>query len=280
MSFLDKIKTKPDKKGCAMLFFGAPFTGKTSLVTEFPKCVIARDNLEDGINELKTTGQVREDFPVLPTYSKWEDWMDELDTIAGLSEKEFPFKYLAMDSIGGFERLCQSYICKMMYKNDWSTGKGGFGSYGAGYASSATEWDRMLEKLDVLRTKGIGILMIAHSDIKVFNDPQRESYDTIIVDMHKKTYAATEKWLGFIGYLEFCTAVDAETGKATGGRYRQMIAHNKAVIKGKNRFGIDSPISMGDTKKEAFANLTAAMVAAMKVNKAVNKPTKKQGETK
>lgn len=253
--FLEMIQTEAKPKKQAMLFYGEPGCGKTSLAAQFPDVLFVIDPMEDGINTLKLSGQVPNNTPVLPL-STWEEVEQFVDELA--ETKDVPYKHLAFDCLGGFERLLHDYVCKVEYNGVW--GEKGFNAFQKGYEKSVAYLSTFLNKLDRLKAKGIGPLFLAHTHIKPFNDPQRPSYDKIIVDVHHKTYAAIKKWIDVIGFFEFVILTEEEGNrtKAKGGQYRQMHLSNSGAFDAKNRNGITKPVPMGKSGKEGFQNLMNA----------------------
>lgn len=262
--FLSMIQKEAKPKKPSFLFYSSPGAGKTSLAAHFPGVAFIIDNKEDGINTLKCANQVPADVPVWPAFDKWEDLLSLLDELIA---NDHPYKYLAFDSLTGFERLLHKHVCDVEYGGDF--GEKGFSSFMRGYGTSIPYLIEMLDKLDTLRSQDVGVIFLAHSNVKTFNDPQRESYDRIVADIHPKTYGTIAKWCDVIGFLDYKIYTDEEGGKTKGkgGQYRQINLSHNAVYDAKNRHGITEPVSMGKSGKDAYTNLMQAFKNAMKGDK-------------
>lgn len=264
-NWLDEIKREATAKPAAMVIYGPPGIGKTSVGASAPSPVFLIDDQEDGINTLKTSALAEEDVPVLPAAKSWEDVLGQLDALAA---GDHDFKYLVIDTLGGLERLCHEFVCKRDFKGDW--GDKGFGSYAKGYEVSLPEWRMMLNRLDRLRTdKKMGIIALAHSLVRPFKNPEGEDYDRFIADMHHKTWAVTHKWADLILFSNYYVEVDKgssgrERAKGKGGQVRFFNTEHHAAYDAKNRHGLPAEISMGDSGNEAWANLVNEIKAARK----------------
>lgn len=248
-----------------MVIYGPPGIGKTSVGAAAPAPVFLIDTQEDGINTLKASTLVPGDLPVLPAATTWQDVLGQLDALADGDHK---FKYLVIDTLGGLERLCHEFVCQRDFNGNW--GDKGFGSYAKGYEVSLPEWRILLNKLDRLRTdKGMGIVALAHSLVRPFKNPEGEDYDRFIADMHHKTWSVTHKWADMILFANYYVEVDKgnsgrERAKGKGGQIRFFNTEHHAAFDAKNRHGLPTEISMGDSGKEAWTNLVNEIKSARK----------------
>jgi hypothetical protein len=264
-NFLAEITRKAKPKPTACVAYGPPGIGKTSLGAAFPGCVFLIDDQEDGISTLKASQLVAEDIPVLPPADSWTHVMDVVDN---LQYGEHNYKTLVIDTIGGMERLLHAHVCETEFKGDW--GERGFASYAKGYEVSLPKWREFLVSLDRLRTeRNMAIVMLAHSLVKPFRNPQGEDYDRFVLDMHHKTWGTTHKWADMVLFLNYFTIVQKEKGgkaKGKGGQSRIMHTEYQAVFDAKNRHNLPAEIDMGSSGQEAYSNLVDAIKAARKTN--------------
>lgn len=264
-NWLEEISTEIKSKPTAMVIYGPPGIGKTSVGAAAPAPVFLIDTQEDGINTLKASTLVPGDLPVLPAATTWQDVLGQLDALADGDHK---FKYLVIDTLGGLERLCHEFVCQRDFNGNW--GDKGFGSYAKGYEVSLPEWRILLNKLDRLRTdKGMGIVALAHSLVRPFKNPEGEDYDRFIADMHHKTWSVTHKWADMILFANYYVEVDKgtsgrERAKGKGGQIRFFNTEHHAAFDAKNRHGLPTEISMGDSGKEAWTNLVNEIKSARK----------------
>ncbi len=211
---------------------------------------------ENGITTLKNFGRVAKDVPQMPPVRTWAEALDMLDWLA---TAEHPHKAVAIDAMGSFERLCHEEVCRRDYKGEW--GDKGFGSYQKGFETSLTDWRLFINALDRVRdAKGMSVIVLAHSLVKTFKNPEGADYDQYIPDVHPKTWGVTHKWASMVLFLNSVTVVDKD-GKVQTGQQRIMLTENHPAYAAKNQCGLPSEIEMGTSGAEAWANLSAALKA-------------------
>lgn len=261
--FLDLIQREATPKKPSFLFYSQPGLGKTSLAANFPNVAFIIGDKEEGVNTLKQAKQIDSDVPVWPAFSKWDDMMTLLDE---LINNTHPYKYLAFDTLGEFERMLHEHVCQKEYKGDW--GNKGFSNFQIGYKTAIPYFLEFLSKLDELRYKDVGIIFLAHAVVKTHRDPQREDYGRISMALHDRTTEEVKKWCDMIGYMEYKVFLNEdEGGKAKGGSSRHIVVNWDAAFEAKNRYGITKPINMGKSGKEAYQNLMTTFKEAMKGEK-------------
>jgi hypothetical protein len=244
----------------AAIFYGVPGVGKTSMAANAKEPVFLTDPSEDGITTLKNFGRVPSAIPQITAHS----WADVLGTIDSLATEEHPHKTLVMDAMGGFERLCHEEVCTRDFRGEW--GDKGFASYHKGYQVALADWRLLLNALDRVRDKGMQVILLAHSSVKNFKNPEGDDYDRYIPDVHQSTWQLTHKWADLVGFMQYVTVVD-DKGKASGGQDRIMLTEYHPAYDAKNRFGLPAEIEMGDSGKAAWTNLATAMMAQLKNGK-------------
>ena len=82
---------------------------------------------------------------------------------------------LALDALGGIERLCHEHVCRRDFGGDW--GEREFSSYQKGFDVAVADWLDLLSRLDGLRERGITILWLAHAKIQTFKNPLDVDFD-------------------------------------------------------------------------------------------------------
>lgn len=231
-----------------MIAYGVPGVGKTSLAAHVPGVVFLVDQSEQGINDLKQHNLVPDGVPVLPPASTWADVLGMLDS---LRSDPHSYKCVALDAMGGFERLCHEEVCRREFNSEW--GKAGFTSYQAGYDVSLGDWRHFLNALDRLRDdRGMSILLLGHSKVSPFKNPEGPDYDRYNVDVHHKTWSLTHKWADLVLFVNFEVAFGKgeetkQKAKAKGGQHRVAYTEHHAAFDAKNRHGLPPEIDLGHT---------------------------------
>jgi hypothetical protein len=90
-------------------------------------------------------------------------------------EKSTRSKTLVVDTADWLERLIWQRVCEQENKEAISD----FG-YGAGYEKSAAKFKGFLAACDHLRDTGMHIVVLAHCEIKRFENPEGDSYDRYV----------------------------------------------------------------------------------------------------
>lgn len=228
---------------------------------------------ETGLETLMDSRQIK-DVDHYPELMKWNTVLDVVDMLA---TEEHKFGTLVMDALGGFERLCHEYVCKRDFcsaeRPDGDWGDKGFQGYMRGYDIALADWRTLLSKLDTLREKKrMAIIVIAHTKVTAFKNPEGLDYDRYEPDMHRKTWGLTHKWADIVLFANYLTVVDDKatisktTGKGKGGTSRVLYTERTAAYDAKNRCGLHDEIDMGSSAAEAWTNFITAIKTAKEAN--------------
>lgn len=231
--------------------FGPEGVGKTTLAAQFPDPVIW--DIEDGTKSYQKSAdsEVRQRFQkVLKKPTSWTMAFQEIEYI-----KQNKFcKTLVCDTIDWLEQLCIQHICSVNGKKSIED----FG-YGNGYVYLGEEFGKLLNKLQELVDEGINIVLVAHSQVKKFEQPdEMGAYDRYELKLgNKKTVATTsalvKEWSDMILFCNYKVIIMTEQNgkkKAQGGE-RVMYTTHKPAWDAKNRFNLPDELPL-DFKPLAF----------------------------
>lgn len=258
--WLSEVSRSIQSRPSTVIFYGPPGIGKTSLAASIPGVAFLVERQEMGIQPLKESGLVPAELPVLPVA---DNWIDTLEILDSLRTGKHEFKALAIDALGGFERLCHEEVCRRDYENKMN--EKGFLSYKAGYETSLADWRLFINALDRLRDeRKMSIVLLGHSKVSPFKNPEGPDYDRYSVDIHPKTWGLTHKWADMVLFANFDVAFASgddtkKKAKARGGKTRSIYTENDAAFDAKNRHNLAPVISMGDSGQEAWGNLVSAI---------------------
>lgn len=254
------IKTAVEARPSTAVLYGVSGIGKTSMAANIPGVVFITDPQEDGITTLKSSGLVPANVPQFPAATSWDELLDQLDWLA---TAEHNHKALAIDALGGIERLCHEYVCRRDFGGDWS--ERGFEGYMRGYSVSLADWRLFLAALDRLRSeKRMGVFLLGHAKVGPFRNPEGADYDRWSVDVHHKTWGLTHRWADLVLFANFevHTTKDGLKTKAKGGQTRMLYTEHHAAYDAKNRHGLPAEIDMGTSGAEAWTNFVEALKSA------------------
>lgn len=182
-----------------ILFYGPPGIGKTTLAAEFPEPIILQ--VEDG-----TPGDLE-----LNSFGKLDTFEQVMGYLEVLYTEDHEFKTVVIDSVTELERLVFAETCRR--GDDKGNAKANiedFG-YGKGYVYAKRTWQDVVDGLNALRRdRGMTIILIAHSTVERFDDPETVSYDRYEIDLHKHSVGAIEREMDAIFLLKSPISVKKE----------------------------------------------------------------------
>lgn len=119
-----------------------------------------------------------------------DTWQDVLDAITALHNQDHGFKTLAIDTLDWLERIIHKQVAAQEGKDSIESI-----GYGAGYKLAVDLWSQLLQGLNSLRdNKGMTVILLAHDQIKRYNDPTMDSYDRYCLKLHDLASAMVFEW--------------------------------------------------------------------------------------
>ena len=186
-----------------IMVYGTHGIGKSTFAAQAPGVVFI--STEDGIADIDC-----ESFPVCKTLEQFGGYLDLL------LREEHPYQTVAVDSLDWLERLIWQFVCEK-YKVKTLVDLG----FGKGYAEALNIWMEILKKLSELReVRMMGIVLLAHANVKKFDDPERESYDRYSPKLHDKASEAVQEWCDevlFASYKVFTQTEEKGFSQKTRG---------------------------------------------------------------
>ena len=199
-----------------VLIYGPPGIGKTTLASEFPDAAFLQ--LEDG-----TPGDVE-----LMSFGKIETFAQFMEALGVLYTEDHDFRTVVIDSVTELERLVFAETCAR--GDDKGNAKANiedFG-YGKGYVYAKRVWQEVLDGINALRRdRGITSILIAHSSVERFDDPETVSYDRYEIDLHKHSVGAIEREMDCIFLLKSPVTVKKEE---QGFNKERAIAEGQSTV--------------------------------------------------
>jgi len=250
ISLSDLKRVRADKPP-RVLVYGPPGIGKTTLASEFPNPVFLQ--IEDG-----TPGDLE-----LTSFGKIDSFPQLMEAFRALYSEAHEFKTVVVDSISELQRLIFNETCRRGdEKGNAKNNIEDFG-YGKGYVYALRIWQEFLEGIHALRNhKNMSVVLIAHSIISRFDDPETVSYDRYEIDLHGKSVGLIEREMDAIFLLKQPVSVKTEdTGfnkeraRADGGGVVLIHGQGRPAFVAKNRYGI--PATLRYDKGAGFKALDA-----------------------
>lgn len=246
------------------LVYGVPGIGKTSFAATFRAPVLLP--IEDGASAINM-----QSFPLV---TNWQQVVDVIQALHG----EHDFKTLVVDSLDWLEPIVWKATCENF---GWdSIEKPG---YGKGYIEVDRWWRMFMAGLDSLRhSRGMDIVLIAHSEVKRIEPPDTDPYDTYQLKMHKRAFALWSEWAETVLFCNYkvnmhkvSTGMNTEKTRGIGSGDRIIYTAERPAYKAKSRWPLPEEILIGKDKQwKAFHDQFEAATEGKYINP-IQKESKK-----
>jgi hypothetical protein len=246
-----------------LVIHGREGTGKTTFGARFPRPVFLQ--IEDGC----PSNVEIESFGLL------SDLTSVHEAIAALGNEPHDFQTVVLDSIDALEAPLWASVC---VANGWASIE--TPGYGRGYVEADKAWQDLLAGLDWLRrTRGMTVVLLAHSAVETVNDPRAPSYTSYQLRLHKRARALIQDWADVVGFLATDFVIKSEDVgfskkrvRADGGSQRYLHFESHPAFTAKNRYGLPAkmptPIDFDFNKLAPF--FPAAREAAVPIKRAAS----------
>ena len=222
---LENVTKGVQPKPLRIVVYGVDGIGKSTFAAGAPDPIFL--GAEDGTSYL--------DVARFPNPEGWDDFMQ---AFALLYNEEHKYKTLVVDTIDWAEDLAKAAVC-MEHNVDGIEGLG----YGKGYVYSGEKMQTMMRASDALVRKGLNVILLAHSQVTRFEDPQTEPYDRYTMKLHKSVEPKFREWPDAVLFANWDIMIEKEEKGFNKKRTRgvsmgRRILHTQrtAAWDAKNRF--------------------------------------------
>ena len=236
MSLLSTITKGKENRPPRLFVYGQEGVGKSLFSASAPNPIFVQT--EDGLGEIDTAK-----FPLAKNLA------DVTSAMAALRDEPHDFQTVVLDSADWLERLiwdkvCQDFGVRSIEKAD--------GGYGKGYVHALTYWRQIVGLLDDLRSRrGMIVIVIAHSKVERFEDPENAAYDRYTPRLHKAACSLVCEWVDAVLFATRRMRVDSTTGKAApvgaDGGERILRTNGSPACIAKNRYGLPTELALSWT---------------------------------
>jgi len=191
---LSKIISGKQPAPRRVMLYGTHGVGKSTWGSMAPSPVFIQT--EDGLGEIDCHR-----FPLAESFEQ------VIVTLSELYSEEHSYRTIIVDSLDWLERLIWAEVCaKRTVESIEDIG------YAKGYIFALTQWRQFIDGLTALRNdKGMMVVLLAHSKIERFENPETESYDRYAPRLHKHASAVIQEWCDevlFAGYKVLTKTTD------------------------------------------------------------------------
>ncbi len=167
-----------------ILLAGTEGIGKSTFAAKAPNTIFVPT--EDGLNELDCAKWTWDNGE----RSKANTFVEVRDAALAIATQAHDFGTIAIDSVDWLERLIWANVCaRLGKKNIEDIG------YAKGYIYALDEWREILDILEKCRARGMAVILISHTKIEKFEDPEFPTYDRYSPRLHKHAQALLTEWV-------------------------------------------------------------------------------------
>jgi len=177
MQLLQQVQSGRQPSPRRAMLFGTHGIGKSTFGAMAPRPIFIQT--EDGLGEIDC-----DRFPLTQSFDMAMQALSELYTA------EHDFRTVVVDSLDWLERLIWADVCQQRsVENIEDIG------FSKGYTFALTQWREFLTGLDALRNdRRMTIVLLAHSRIERYENPETETYDRYVPRLHKHASGLIQEW--------------------------------------------------------------------------------------
>ena len=224
-----------------LLIHGVDGVGKSTFGANAPSAVFVGP--EDGTGHLDVAR-----FPV-PTC-----WADILEALRTLAKDSGGFGTVVLDSVDWVEPLIWRHVCEAAHVASIEDVGGG---YGKGYVAALDQWRVLLGAFEYLqRERRLHVVLIAHSFIKTFRNPEGEDFERYVLKLNEKAAALLREWshgVYFANYETFAVKDRAKRVRGISTGARLLYTQRAAAYDAKDRYGLPEHIPLDWAEFDAAA---------------------------
>ncbi len=230
---MEIVKGKEVKPQIIMLS-GVPGVGKSTFAANAPEALFLQ--LEEGVSHL--------DVHKTKLLGSWNEVKDALRF---LGTQQHSYKWLIVDTVTRLQDLIDAQVCS----------ENGVDSiakipYGKGPSYTQNYWIELMKMLRYLRdSRGLNTILVAHVELKPFQDPETETYDKYGPALHKNVSAFMVQECDAVLFARYhvrTKEVDKGFGrtetKALRNASRVLRCNDGPTATAKNRYGMPDEIAL------------------------------------
>lgn len=190
-----------------VLIYGAEKVGKSTFAAGAPKPIfLGAENGTERLNVERLEPR---------TWAEAVDWTTEL------AVEKHDYKTLVIDPINWLEPMCWATVTSEAGGTIEEYG----GGYGKGYLAALDLWRQLLFSVERCWRSGMNVVLVAHSQVKAFQNPEGAPYDRFELAMNAKAAGLLKQWVDAVLFARLETFAKIEKGAkkakgvSTGARF-------------------------------------------------------------
>ncbi|HEY2735948.1 MAG TPA: ATP-binding protein [Polyangiales bacterium] len=229
MSIANVIRGK-QRTPIRVLIYGQEGIGKSTFAAGAPNPVFICG--EDGTSELDVA-----------RYPRPDTFAEVREAVQDLTASEHDYKTLVIDTVDAIEPLLwRAVYSTMIDKKGRPLTSIEDVPYGRGFPMAVeTKWIPFAKELELLEeTRGMNVVLLAHSQIRKFKNPDGEDYDRYEMALQQGAAGFLRGWCKAVLFASYETLTHEVNGRAkgisTGARF--LYTQRKAAADAKNRYDL------------------------------------------
>jgi len=221
-----------------IVVYGTHGIGKSTFAAQAANPVFIQT--EEGLDAINATA-----FPLCQSFE------DIMDAIGVLASEENDFETVVIDSADWAEQLVHKRVAK-----DNNVATIDAIGYGRGYKAAVDYWRQILDGLDHLRNaKNMQVMMLAHTQVKRFDDPLADPYDRYQLDLHHASASLIAEWCDILMFAnQQYSTVKSDVGfnqkvtRAVGSGNRVLYTQERPGWQAKSRWPLPDSLPLDYAK--------------------------------
>lgn len=221
-----------------IVLYGTHGIGKSTFASQAPNPVFIQT--EEGLDAINVTA-----FPLCQSFE------DMLDAIGSLAQEDHEFATVVIDSADWAEQLIHKRVAK-----DNNVATIDAIGYGRGYKAATDYWKQLLDGLDHLRSdKNMQVILLAHTQVKRFDDPLADPYDRYQLDLHHGSASLISEWCDILMFAnQQYSTVKSDVGfnqkvtRAVGSGMRLLYTQERPGWQAKSRWPLPDQLPLDYAK--------------------------------
>jgi hypothetical protein len=231
-----------------MLMYSPEGCGKTTFAAGAPSPIFIPT--EDGSSHLDVAR-----FP-RPT-----SWAEVIEDVRSLKVEDHKYKTLVIDTLDWAEPLCWAKVVADAVptkdgKRAESIEEVG-GGYGKGFQAAVDVWRQLLSEIEILQAaKGMHVILLAHSALKMYRNPEGEDFDRYTVKFQEKAAGLFREWCDELLFANFETFAQKDKSKRIRGvssGTRLIFTTRRAAFDAKTRRSLPEQLALDWSEFEKAA---------------------------